>query len=395
MRLAGDLGLLTYCTNIHPGESWAETRRNIEERVSAVKAQLSPDEPFGVGLRLSARASEELAEEGNLSEFAELLQRLGLFVFTINGFPYGPFHGTPVKIQVYEPDWRTQERLEYTNRLADQLAFLLPDSVRGTISTVPGAFRPNGEGQEAAMTDNFIRHAAYLHGLAARTGKIITLALEPEPYCFVETTEEAAAIFRDWLFGAEAIENMAMLTGLPFEAAEAALRRHLGVCYDVCHAAVEYEDPAETIGLLRQHGIQVAKLQLSAALHLREVTPEKLERLRAFDERTYLHQVVARRGETLDRFLDLPEAFEAAETTAYDEWRVHFHVPLFLTELEHFSTTQHVLAEILRLHKDDPISQHLEIETYTWDVLPPELRSVPIDDAVAREARWVLDQLTS
>ncbi|MGF1621829.1 MAG: metabolite traffic protein EboE [Rhodomicrobiaceae bacterium] len=393
MHLPGDLGLLTYCTNIHPGESWAETRRVIEERVSAVKARLSPDEPFGVGLRLSARASEDLAEGGNLSEFATLLERLGLFVFTINGFPYGPFHGTPVKIQVYEPDWRTQERLDYTNRLADQLAVLLPEGIRGSISTAPGAFRPNAEGQERAMTENFVRHAAHLHGILARTGKIITLALEPEPYCFLETTEEAAAFFRDWLFSVEAIEDMAMLTGLSFEEAEAALRRHLGVCYDVCHAAVEYEDPVETIGLLRQHGIQIAKLQLSAALHLREVTPEKLERLRAFDERTYLHQVVARRGDTLDRFLDLPEAFEAAEETAYDEWRVHFHVPLFLTELEHFSTTQHVLAEILRLHKDDPISRHLEIETYTWDVLPPELRSVPIDDAVAREARWVLDRL--
>jgi sugar phosphate isomerase/epimerase len=240
-----------------------------------------------------------------------------------------------------------------------------------------------------------VRHAAHLHRSLARPGTNITLAHPPEPSCFLETTEEAAAFFRDWLFSVEAIEDMAMLTGLAFEEAEAALRRHLGLCYDVCHAAVEYEDPAETIGLVRRHGIQIAKLQLSAALHLREVTPEKLERLRAFDERTYLHQVVARRGETLDRFLDLPEAFEAAEETPYDEWRVHFHVPLFLTELEHFSTTQHVLAEILRMHRDDPISRHLEIETYTWDVLPPELRSVPIDDAIAREARWVLDRLAS
>jgi len=126
----------------------------------------------------------------------------------------------------------------------------------------------------------------------------------------------------------------------------------------------------------------------------RRVPPETLERLRAFDEDTYLHQVVARKGETLERFLDLPDAFAAAETTRYDEWRVHFHVPLFLAELEHFGTTQHVLADVLNLHRQAPISDHLEVETYTWDVLPPGLRDVPVEDAIARELSWVRDRLT-
>lgn len=393
MRLSGDLGLLSYCTNIHPGESWADTRRNIEEHVTQVKARLAPDKDFGVGLRLSAKASEELGEGGNLEEFADLLARNDLFVFTINGFPYGPFHGTPVKEQVYEPDWRTTERLDYSNRLADQLAVLLPAGMNGTISTVPGAFRPNGRGHEAAMTENFVRHAAHLHTLHERAGKTIALALEPEPCCFVETTEEAVKFLSEWLFGADAVQRMGALTGLSSAQAEEALRRHIGLCYDVCHAAVEYEDPAASIASVRAAGIKIAKLQLSAALHLRTVTAEKLDRLRAFDETTYLHQVVARRGDTLDRFLDLPQAIKAAETTPYDEWRVHFHVPVFLTELEYFSTTQHVLAEILDLHKKDPLSDHMEVETYTWDVLPPELRNASVEEAIARELSWVMDRL--
>ncbi len=394
MRLPGNLGLLTYCTNIHPGESWPETRLTVENRVTRVKALLAPEAPFGVGLRLSARASEELGEGGELASFRDMLARNGLFVFTINGFPYGPFHGARVKQQVYEPDWRTPERLAYSNRLASQLAALLPEGVKGTVSTVPGAFRPNGLGQEAAMTENFVRCAAHLHALKESAGREIALALEPEPCCFLETTEEAAAFFRDWLFAGEAVRRMSALTGLSAGAAEDALRRHLGLCYDVCHAAVEFEDPAAGVAALRAAGVTIAKLQLSAALHLRMVSPETLDRLRAFDEATYLHQVVARRGDTLDRFLDLPEALKAAWSTAYDEWRVHFHVPVFLAELGHFSTTQHVLGAVLDLHRADPLSDHLEVETYTWDVLPPGLRNVSVEEAVARELSWVMKRLT-
>lgn len=394
MRLPGELGCLTYCTNIHPGESWAETRATVGERVSEVKRQVSPGASFGVGLRLSAKAAEELSAKDNLEDFTALLAENDLYVFSINGFPYGPFHGTPVKADVYEPGWFDGARLDYTNRLADLLAVLLPERMTGSISTVPCAFRPRGLGREEAMRENLIRHATHLHDISERTGKEIALALEPEPHCYLETTGEAVEFFKGWLLDRAAIRRMSDLTGLSATDAETALRRHLGVCLDVCHAAVEFEDPAESVALLRDAGIRVPKLQLSAALHLREATPEKLERLRAFDEATYLHQVVARRGETLERFLDLPEAFKAAETSPYDEWRVHFHVPVFLRDLEHFGTTQDMLADFLKLHCDAPISDHLEVETYTWDVLPPELRDVPVEDAIARELSWVRGRLT-
>jgi len=394
MRLPGNLGWLTYCTNIHPGESWAETRATVAKQVTQVKQQVSQDQPFGVGLRLSAKAAQELSQGRNLADFAALLAENDLYVFTINGFPYGPFHDTTVKANVYEPGWAENARLDYTNRLADLLAALLPEGMMGSISTVPCAFRPVGRGQEETMREHLLRHAAHLRRIAERTGKEIALALEPEPCCYLETTAEAVTFFKHWLLDNSAVTRMGELTALSPAQAESMLRHHLGVCLDVCHAAVEFEDPAESVALLRDAGIRIPKLQLSAALHLREATPATLERLRAFDESTYLHQVVARRGEMLDRFLDLPDAFAAAETTRYDEWRVHFHVPVFLKELEHFSTTQHVLAEFLELHRQAPISDHLEVETYTWDVLPRDMRNVPVEDAIARELFWVTSHLT-
>lgn len=394
MRLPGELGWLTYCTNIHPGESWAQTRRTVAEHVTRVKRRASPDHPFGVGLRLSAQAVKELAAARNLEDFRALLADNDLYVFTINGFPYGPFHGTSVKHQVYEPSWAESARLVYTNQLADVLARLLPEGMAGSISTVPCAFRPVGRGQETAMREHLLRHVAHLQQISEQAGKQIALALEPEPCCYLETTAEAVAFFQDWLMNDDAVRRLGELTGLSRMHSEDALRRHLGVCLDVCHAAVEYEDAKQSAALLRGAGIAVPKLQLSAALQLRRLTPETLERLRAFDEATYLHQVVARRGETLERFLDLPDAFAAAESKPYDEWRVHFHVPLFLADLEHFSTTQHVLAEFLTLHREAPISEHLEVETYTWDVLPPDLRNVPVEDAIARELSWVTGRLT-
>jgi hypothetical protein len=182
-------------------------------------------------------------------------------------------------------------------------------------------------------------------------------------------------------------------TGLARADAEAALRRHLGVCYDVCHAAVEFEDPPASLDALRTAGIAVPKLQLSAALRTTTVGPETAAQLQPFDEPVYLHQVISRQDGRLTRHLDLPQALAALPESRGAEWRVHFHVPIFLAELTDFSTTQAFLGEILALHKDHPVSAHLEVETYTWDVLPPEYRQIDVASAVARELAWVIEQL--
>jgi sugar phosphate isomerase/epimerase len=400
MRLgAGRLGHLTYCTNIHRGETWREVLASLERHVPAIKAQLTPDRPFGVGLRLSAVAAEALRDPAAFDQLRGFLKTNGLYVFTINGFPYGPFHGVRVKEEVYQPDWQHEERLTYTNLLADLLADLLPDepALEGSVSTVPGTFKPLSEppGAVLRIAENLVRHVAHLVALQARTSRTIALALEPEPYCFLETIDETVRFFEGHLFANAAVDQLVGLCGLGRGEAEAALRRHLGVCYDVCHAAVEYEDPRGGLEQLRAAGIRVPKLQLSAALRLAEVDAASAERLHRFDEPVYLHQVVERRNGGLVRYLDLPQAFEALDGSGDPrEWRVHFHVPIFLDQIEHFSTTQDFLREILAIHRADPVSAHLEVETYTWEVLPEDARRVDVATAIARELVWVQERLT-
>lgn len=386
---------LTYCTNIHAAESWPEVLAALREHLPAIRSQVAPGRPFGLGLRLSAQAADDLQDQAAFEELESLLRTEDCYVFTLNGFPYGDFHRRRVKEQVYAPDWSTVERLDYTNRLADILARLLPEGGTGSISTVPGTFKPWAEGRVEAITGNFVRHAAHLAGIHRRTGRTIALALEPEPHCFLETIEETAAYFETGLFGAAAIRQLSEQTGLSPAASEEALRRHLGVCYDVCHAAVEFEDARASLDLLRGKGIAIPKLQLSAALRIERGSRDSAAHLAPFDEPIYLHQVIARNGGGLRRYLDLPEALADLDSILGAEWRVHFHVPIFLAELEHFSTTQGFLREILALHRQQPISDHLEAETYTWDVLPERYRGTPASTAIARELEWVKQQLAA
>lgn len=391
---------LTYCTNIHPGETWPEVRRNLERYVLKVKESVAPGRPFGVGLRLSARAAAALAEPAELEALREFLDRRGLYVFTLNGFPYGVFHGTRVKEEVYRPDWMDEARLAYTDRLAHVLAALLPaqPDLEGSVSTVPGAFKARvaGEAAAARMAELMIRHVATLAGIRERTGKTIALALEPEPCCHLETVAETIAFFERHLFGAAAVDRLAALSGRGRAAAEGLLRRHLGVCFDACHMAVEFEEPA-ALRALRAAGIRIGKIQISAGLRvpLGGADAGTLDALAPFAEGVYLHQVVERRGGRLARFVDLPEALAAARAGGGGprEWRIHFHVPLFRERLGRFRNTQAWLRELLALLARDPASRHLEVETYTWDVLPAEHRREGIVAAVSRELQWVIDQL--
>jgi sugar phosphate isomerase/epimerase len=388
---------LTYCTNIHPGESWEEVRRAVEEHVVAVKRRVAPDRPFGVGLRLSARAAATLSAPGELQAFRALLDSHRLYVFTINGFPYGAFHRTRVKEEVYLPDWLDEARLEYTDRLAHLLAGLLPDGLEGSVSTVPGAFKPRVGGPEdvARMATLLGRHVATLARVEAETGKRVSLALEPEPFCHLETVAETVAFFQEALFGGPGAEALAREAGLDRARSEETLRRHLGVCLDACHMAVEFEEPEAAVRRLRGAGIRIPKVQVSAGLSvlLDGSGAEALDALRPFAEGVYLHQVVERGPGGLRRYLDLPEALAAGPAPAADEWRVHFHVPLFQERLGRFANTQDWLRRLLALVRAEAVAPHLEVETYTWEVLPPEHRGGDLVGAIARELQWVTGNL--
>jgi sugar phosphate isomerase/epimerase len=394
---------LTYCTNIHPGETWIEIRRNLEQYVLQVRDNVAHQRAFGIGLRLSGQAAHELSQPNNLSDFRTFLKDHNLYVFTINGFPHGTFHGARIKEQVYLPDWLDEKRLHYADQLARILTTLLTNhsDIDGSISTVPGAFksRVRSSGDVAVIAARLLQHAATLHKLKEETGRRIVCALEPEPCCLLETISDTIAFFKNHLFSPPAVAALSGLTGLTTGQAEEALHRHLGVCLDACHAAVEFEDPDEALSGLRAAGIGIAKIQLSAGLRLPRVDREALAALRPFAESTYLHQVVERRGEELIRYEDLPAALDNADhepVTSSDEqeWRIHFHVPLFLDRLGPFENTQPFLSRLLKLQVEQAPTAHLEIETYTWDVLPEEYRGMSVVDAITREIQWVIKSLT-
>ncbi|HET8790835.1 MAG TPA: metabolite traffic protein EboE [Modicisalibacter sp.] len=393
MKLPGDLGQLTYCLNIHPTQTWDEVRAALLGPVRSVKCDLSPDGPFAVGLRLSAQALHSLAPPASRAELKELLAREDYRAVTVNGFPYGAFHGTRVKEAVYQPDWRLDARLAYTVALADLMAELGVAGDKVSLSTVPGTYKPLSVDAEAAMADNLLQAAAHCVILEQRTGVSVAIALEPEPCCFLETIEEAIGFFARFLFSEAGVRRLAMLTGLTSAQAASALPRHLGLCYDVCHAAVEFEDPRASIAMLRAAGVPVHKLQLSAALRVARVDAAARQALAQFSEPTYLHQVVACGPGGLTRYADLPDVLARGSRTDGEEWRIHYHVPIFAQSLGTFETTQPFLRDILALHRAEPISSHLEIETYTWHVLPEALRSGRVEDAIAREMRWVMEQL--
>ncbi len=388
---------LTYCTNIHAAEHWPDVARGLREHLPRIQALFAPGAKLGVGLRLAASAAQSLRDPACMDELREVLGD-DFYVFTLNGFPYGAFHGQPVKDGAYLPDWSAPERLAYTNLLADELAAILPDGIAGSVSTVPCTYKPwlarDGDARVARIVENLLAHAAHLVEVRRRTGKRISLALEPEPFCMLETVEETVRFFEEHLYASAAAERLATLAGLSRGDAGDALRTHLSVCYDVCHAAVEYEDPAGSVDSLRAAGIPIGKLQLSSALKVAPVNAQAVAALRAFDEPVYLHQTIERRGDTLTRYEDLGPALANAAAADGAEWRSHFHVPVFLEHMEHFATTQDFLRAILALHRAQAISPHLEVETYTWDVLPPLYRDSELSSAIARELAWVRGELT-
>ena len=255
-QLAGNVNL-TYCTNIHAGESWPDIRASLDAHVPAIKAAVAPDRPLGIGLRLSGEAATVARQPEQLAAFREQLVKLGAYVFTINAFPFGPFHGVRVKEHVHLPDWRSAERVAFTADSAAVLAAVLLDGVDGSISSVSGAFKTNAlaDGAVVAIAVSMTKAVADLVLTERRTGKRIALALEPEPCCFLETADESLAFFQDALLQPEALDLLAAGIGENRGGAEAMPRRHLGICYDICHGSVEYEDPVTALDRLLAAGI--------------------------------------------------------------------------------------------------------------------------------------------
>jgi hypothetical protein len=398
MDLGNGLGHLTYSTLVHPGDTWDDMWTSLTTYVPQVKARVSPDQPFGVSLRLSnASASTLAADEAARGELKAFLAANDMYLYTVNAFPYGPFKGRIVKEDVYEPDWRSEERTEYTINVANVLADVAPEGSSPSIQTAPLGFKPRvtDDAVVASYTEHVLRVAAHLVALEARTGRTVTLAIEPEPYCYLETTDETIAYFHEHLYSGSAAEKLARLAGIPIAEAHVALRRHVGIVFDTCHQAVEYEDITVSLQKLVDAGVPIFKLQEAAALQLPDVTQETVDAISRFAETIYLTQTLERRnGGPVTSYLNLEDALAAWESDPGPrEWRVHFHVPVFLDDLGQFRSTRFAIEDALAFHKARPLSRQLEIETYTWDMLPDSLKTGDIVDYVCREIEWVRGEL--
>jgi len=385
---------LTYCMNIHPGEFWVDQLAAIQEKASLLRMMIKPDDWFGLGLRLGAQAVADLGADPELRRsMIDVFAENQLYAFTVNAFPYGRFHSGPVKENVYSPDWRMPERREYTFDVCDILTEWLPEGIDGSISTVPGSFKAwiNDPSAISAMAQNLAAVVAYLAAIYEDTGKEIHLGLEPEPSCYLETTAETVRFFKEVMWR-EGVEEVKRIRKCYTKEAELMVRRHLGVCFDTCHVALQFEEPAEALRTYMQEGIRVSKVQLSSALVALN-TPESRAALRPFAEPTYLHQVKARDAEgVIHSWVDLPEALAALEKRpSSDEIRVHFHVPLFFTDAGPLSSTSNTLCPAFFREIHRRATSHLEIETYTFDVLPKDVHPGDLVRSISREYMWVME----
>jgi hypothetical protein len=396
-------GHLTYCTNIHAGETWPAHFAAIKDNFPAIKNEVSPDKPMGIGLRLSNTASLELEKAENLFAFNQWLKENEAYVFTMNGFPYGDFHHTVVKDQVHAPDWTTRARVDYTIRLFHILIGLVPKGMDGGISTSPLSYKywhdTAQELQQAKdiATSNILLVAGELIRLKQATGITMHLDIEPEPDGILETGEEYIKWYEDVLLPLGR-ESIATRFNVSKEEAEQLIKEHITLCYDVCHFAIGYEPHQQVIDELAAKGLKVGKIQISAALkatlpaaaEFREPIRQAFAR---FDESTYLHQVVAKKGNgQLIRYPDLPDALADIDNEAVAQWRAHFHVPIFTAEYGLVQSTQADIVTVLEIQKNKPFTTHLEVETYTWGVLP-DAKKLPLNNSIIRELNWAKDQL--
>ena len=375
----GDQHHLAYCTNIHRGESWKETFGTLRDYTLSVRDKVCPTgQPYAIGLRLGINAANELARAEALAEFKDWLNANNCYVFTINGFPYGNFHGTRVKEQVYQPDWTTSERVVYTCKLFDILSELLPKGVAGSVSTVPGSFKPavSSDAQLAQIYDNLIQCAEYIEKLSIEKQQDLHIGLEPEPCCLFETTPETLSFFKE-LFAHASDPSL--------------VRRRIGINYDTCHLAVEFENAFESLNSIQAAGVRLSKIHFSSAIRMNP-SAESMRALKAFTDDIYLHQVIAAKdGAVIARYTDIPEALAAVTEELGDEWRIHFHIPLYADPATPFGHTREHLEDCIQWIQANPEAcEHFEMETYTWEVLPEDMQSSDVVEQLSKEYRWVL-----
>lgn len=382
---------ISYCSNVHAGANLDETRLNLAKFAVSVKQQFSPNQPMGVGLWLSNEAASQLvANSADRDAFGEFLASEGLEASTFNGFPFGNFHQRIVKHAVYHPTWFDVDRLQYTRKL---VALIQQFNRVGpwSISTLPIAWgNPSPKAAEIEAAAMHLRDlAGELAIIRAETGSEIYICIEPEPGCYLQTAPDIVHFFESAL-----LEPTAVREG---NVSEADIRQHIRVCHDVCHSVVMCESQETALATYHRAGVLVGKAQISSAVWVDfdALDPhdrvEAVSQLSAFAEDRYLHQTTVEvRGQAPRFFEDLPIALEALDSpqSAVGIWRIHFHVPVYLESFGHLRASREAIQEFLDVCRQYSAVSHFEVETYAWNVLPPELQKENLADGIAAELQW-------
>ena len=375
-----------YCGNVHPGKTIEEVKQNLTAHTLDVKSKVRPNDQMNVGLWLSATAARELDDRDSLMEFRDWLAQRNLLPYTLNGFPYGDFHQEIVKLEVYKPTWAEPERLDYTVRLAEILNAILPPGIDGTISTLPLGW-PVSDGKSLIEDEQFWKScsrnlkscAQSLDRIEQETGRNIFVCIEPEPGCILDTWDDIVGFF-----------DQQLLTG---EDAQL-VQKHIGVCHDVCHSAVMFEEQATAVSEYQNAGIKIGKVQVSSAVAVDfesgtpEQNQEKLQQLRGFAEPRYLHQTSVRVDSKTLFYQDLSDALRS-HPEPRGQWRVHFHVPIFSPSFGSIGTSQSEIIKCVQaIEATGEPMPHFEVETYAWNVLPESLKEAKLADGIAKEIAW-------
>ena len=378
---------IAYCSNVHAGSNLEQTRENLQRFSCSVKSAFSPNAPMGIGLWLSNHTAASLANSpGNVEEFRQFLSDTGLQPFTFNGFPYGDFHQKVVKKSVYLPTWTEPERHAYTRNLIELICRFNESSLL-SISTLPLGWGrpPMARGHLAECGRQLRELATFLAQLEGEVGKRVVVCLEPEPGCALQFSRDVVAFFEEHLLQRNS---------------EDSIRRHIAVCHDVCHAEVMGESQRDVFATYQAAGIDVGKVQISSAVvidfdEIADADRESaLGQLNGFAEDRYMHQTTVQQEQDgpLVFFEDLPLAIAAVgDERPRGKWRVHFHVPIYLSRFGHLGASQAAIVDCVTACRGYSDVNHFEVETYAWNVLPPELQQPDLATGIANEMKWFSD----
>ena len=359
-----------YCTNVHPGRNLQELRQSLLGPFAEVARLVGA--PLPVGAWLSAESVRQLQERPDEARrLRDDAAQAGVHIAAVNAFPYGNFGAGSVKTRVYEPHWADARRALHTLAVAERMVDLvMPGCTHASISTLPLGWRPrfSAEGCGASVGLASAQLEQVARGLARiedRSGLRITLDIEPEPGCAIQTFDELCGFMRHCLRPRD-----------PHDA----LHRHLGACVDTCHGAVMGESPTHAFDACAAASIAVHRVQVSSALR-GTCDAVSLAALARFDEPRYLHQVVTGTHAEPTVWEDIAPFLASRPRT---DWRCHFHVPVFLSEVGGLATTAPAIEPALRRVSGLPQAPFIEVETYAWAQLP-EPAAPSLVEGIARE----------